>query len=136
MFRWAGLLVALLLAGCVVSEVPLDELFPAQVGDFFRISGPSPEPPAGADTASYQGPHGTATLRIKWVGAEQVEHALSELPASASEIGYDPALGQRQGSFFDFADEYHAAWGNGDWVFVLSASTPEARVAFLAAYGF
>lgn len=131
---WAGLVLALV--GCATAGVPLDDLFPPQVGEFLRTGGPSPDPATSVDWAIYQGPEGAVTLRIKRVGRSQIEHALSELPPMATGVGYDPALGQREGVFFTFASEYHAAWGNGDWVFILSASTEAARAAFLASYGF
>jgi hypothetical protein len=131
-----ALITAGLLAGCVVPDVPVEELFPPSVGDFLRISGPTPAPDTGVDEAIYQGPTGTVVLRVRWVGRDQVEHALSQLPPSATDVGYDSALGPRSGTFFTFGNEYHAAWGNGDWVFVLSASSEAVRAAFLAFYGF
>jgi hypothetical protein len=131
-----ALMVIVLLAGCApVEEVPA-ELFPAQVGQFLRISGPTIEPGTEVDMAVYQGPDGTTTLRINWVGEENVAQALSELPPTATDIGMDAALGQRQGVFFNYADEYHAAWGNGDWVFVISSTSEASRNGFLAGYGF
>ena len=125
-----------LLVGCApVEEVPA-ELFPAQVGQFLRISGPNVEEGTEVDIAVYQGPDGTTTLRINWVGEENVAQALSELPPTATDIAIDPALGQRQGVFFNYAGEYHAAWGNGDWVFVISSTSEASRSGFLAGYGF
>ena len=86
--------------------------------------------------STYQGPAGETTLQIRLIGEENIEYALSELPQTATEVGYDDALGPRNGLFFNFADEFHAAWGNGDWIFILSASSADARRAFLASYGF
>lgn len=131
-----AVLAALLLAGCEVADIPSSELFPGSVGDFLRVSGPTPDTTAGVEQAVYQGPAGSATLKVRWVGEENVSHALSELPPTATDIGYDAALGPREGVFFTFADEYHAAWGNGDWVFVLSAESTDGRTSFLAFYGF
>lgn len=142
MRRWRSLLAlgliagTLGLAGCEADEAPMDELFPGQVADYLRTSGPAYDPETGVDQAVYTGPQGTALLRIRRVGADQIDAALSELPPTATAIGYDPALGERDGVFFTFADEYHAAWGNGDWVFVLSAPTEASRLAFLSGYGF
>ena len=131
------LLSLLLLAGCVSDDsAPLNDLFPPQVGDFLRTSGPAPDPVTGVDQATYQGGAGSATLRIRRVGAAQIDHALSELPPTATDVGYDAALGQREGVFFTFGEEFHAAWGNGDWVFILSAGSPSSRVAFLNTYGY
>lgn len=126
-----------LLVGCAETELPSNDLFPPSVGDYLRTDGPSPDT-ANPDiqVAVYQGPAGSVLLRIKQVGRDQVEHALSVLPPLATEVGYDPALGQRDGVFFSFGNEYHAAWGNGDWVFVLSASSAEARASFLVFYGY
>lgn len=136
----AAILIALTVAaavtGCVVEEAPVEELFPAQVGELLRTQGPAPDPATEVDQATYQAPSGMLLLRIKRVGAEQIETALSELPPTATNIGYDPILGQRNGVFFTFAEEFHAAWGNGDWVFVLSATAEAARAAFLSAYGY
>ncbi len=131
------LALAFWLAGCVQSELPLSDLFPPAVGDYLRTDGPSPDT-ANPDVqvAVYQGPAGSILLRLKQVGRDQIEHALSELPPLATDVGYDTALGQRDGVFFTFGNEYHAAWGNGDWVFVLSASSAEARAGFLASYGY
>jgi hypothetical protein len=132
-----GVLAAYLLSGCMVEEeAPIDELFPADVGEFGRISGPTLDLDTSVDISIYQGPIGVITLSVKRVGAEQVDHALNELPPLATNVAYDPALGQRDGIFFTFGEEYHAAWGNGDWVFVLSAQTEAERAAFLSAYGY
>jgi hypothetical protein len=118
---WMLMLSALLLIGCVVEEdVPTDSLFPPQVGAFLRTSGPGPDAETGVDKATYGG----------------TNDALGELPPNATSVGYDPALGQRSGVFFSFGDEYHAAWGNGDWVFVLSAPSEIDRLTFLNAYGY
>lgn len=132
-----ALILTLIFSGCVTTEVPLDELFPPNVGSYLRVYGPAPDQETGVDMATYQGTDGEMiTLRIKWVGVQQVPYALGELPSTATEVGYDLALGQREGTFFTFASEYHAAWGNGDWVFVLSATSQAARVDFLASYGY
>jgi hypothetical protein len=133
-----ALLAAILLTACDNKEptIPMDDLFPAQAGEFLRTSGPGPDPVTGVDQAVYEGASGIVILRIKQVGADNVDHALSELPPTATDIGYDAALGQRSGVFFLFNEEYHAAWGNGDWVFVLSASTETARISFLSTYGY
>jgi hypothetical protein len=131
------ILATLLLSGCVVEDdVPTDSLFPPQVGAFLRTSGPGPDPETGVDKATYGGTGGEIRLSIKRVGADQIQHALGELPSTATSVGYDPALGQRSGVFFTFGDEYHAAWGNGDWVFVLSAPSEADRLTFLNAYGY
>ncbi len=130
-------LTVALLIGCVVDESTPADLFPGQVGEFLRTGGPSPRVDVqDVDQATYQGPSGAVTLNVRRVGAENVSPALEGLPLTATAVGYDEALGQRQGVFFTFGDEYHAAWGNGDWVFVLSASTPAARAAFLGSYGY
>jgi hypothetical protein len=132
-----ALLAAILLAACTPEPtVPADDLFPAKVGEFLRTSGPGPDPVTGVDQAVYEGGSGIVILRIKQVGADNVEQALSELPPTATKVGYDSALGQRSGVFFLFSEEYHAAWGNGDWVFVISASTETSRVSFLSSYGY
>ena len=129
--------VCLLLTACVVDDdTSTAQLFPPQVGDFLRTSGPDPDPTTGVDQAMYGANDGSILLRIRRVGADQIEHALSELPTNASDVGYDPALGQRDGVFFTFGEEYHAAWGNGDWVFVLSAPSTADRTIFLNAYGY
>lgn len=131
------LLISAAVSGCAVEDAePLDELFPGQVGDFLRTSGPGLDPETGVDQAIYEGPAGSVLLRVRRVGAEQVPAALSELPPTAANVGYDSALGQRDGVFFTFANEYHAAWGNGDWVFVLSGSSEAARITFLSLYGY
>lgn len=127
----------MLLSGCVSEDqAPLDDLFPAQVGEFLRTSGPGPDPVTAVDQSVYEGASGIVILRIKQVGADNIDEALSELPPTATSVGYDPALGQRNGVFFTFSEEYHAAWGNGDWVFVMSASSEAARLSFLSTYGY
>ncbi len=131
-----GLILVAALPGCVQEDVPLEQLFPPNVGDFLRTSGPILDPNASVQMATYQTADNYILLRIRQVGRENVEHALSVLPPNATVIGPDPALGQRDGTLFNFSNEYHAAWGNGDWVFILSASSEAARMSFLAAYGF
>jgi len=134
---WLAGLVSIGLAGCQVERAaPLNDLFPAQVGQYVRTQGPSPDPATAVDQAAYEGPDGVIMLRVKRVGKDQVPHALSQLPPAATDIRSDPTLGERQGKFFTFGGQYHAAWGNGDWVFILSAPTEAARVAFIAGYGF
>jgi hypothetical protein len=135
-FILLGLSLMAALSGCVESEVPLEQLFPPNVGDYLRTGGPVLEPENNLQVATYQTADSYVVLRIRQVGRENVEHALSVLPQNATIVGYDPALGQRDGTLFNFANEYHAAWGNGDWIFILSAPTEIARVSFLAAYGF
>ena len=131
-----SLTITILLAGCKVAEDPTTDLFPGAVGDYFRISGPTPDPDTGVDVAIYQSAEGNIRLNIKWVGADQVGTALSELPPNAENVGYQEALGPRNGVFFTFGGGYHAAWGNDDWVFVISADTEAGRRNFLAFYGF
>ncbi|MBN1122742.1 MAG: hypothetical protein JXJ17_16820 [Anaerolineae bacterium] len=126
----------LLLSGCAGGSVSQDDLFPYQVGDYLRTGGPAVEATSGADVATYRGPDGSVTLRVRLVGADQVDEALNGLPVGSTEVGYDASLGVRQGTFFLYGGEYHAAWGNEDWVFVLSATSDMSRRAFLAAYGF
>jgi hypothetical protein len=133
-FCFIGLI--LLLSGCSGSPVSQDDLFPYQVGDYLRTGGPAVEAATGVDVATYRGPDGSATLRVRLVGADRVDEALNGLPLGATEIGYDSSLGVRQGTFFVYGGEYHAAWSNEDWVFVLSASTDLARRGFLVGYGF
>ncbi len=130
----AGL--TLLLSGCGGGSVSQDDLFPYKIGDYLRTGGPAVEATSGADVATYRGPDGSITLRVRQVGEDQVDTALNGLPVGATEVGYDESLGIRHGTFFVYGGEYHAAWGNGDWVFILSASSDLARRAFLAAYGF
>jgi len=132
----AALAMTLLTACEAERDTPLDELFPPQAGQYLRAQGPSPDPATGVDQAVYQGPEGIILLRIKRVGKDQVAHALSQLPPAATDIRADPALGQRQGTFFTFGGQFHAAWGNRDWVFVLSAPSDAARIVFLAGYGY
>lgn len=131
-----GLIFAASSAGCVQEDVPLEQLFPPNVNDFLRTSGPLLEPNANVQMATYQTADSYILLRIRQVGRENVEHALSVLPPNATVLGPDPSLGQRDGMLFNFGNEYHAAWGNGDWVFILSASSEAARAGFLVAYGF
>jgi hypothetical protein len=131
-----GLVLAMALSGCVQEDVPLEQLFPPNVSDYLRTSGPVLEPDSSVQTAIYQTADSYILLRVRQVGRENIEHALSVLPSNATIIGTDPALGQRDGTLFNFGSEYHAAWGNGDWVFILSASSEAARSSFLAAYGF
>ncbi len=128
----------LLLTACAPSaNVPLDDLFPAEVGAFLRTDGPYQDTQIdGMDVSIYQGPEGIVVLKVGKVGEPNVPSAVSILPGTATNISDDPALGPRSGAFFEFAGEYHAAWGNGDWVFVLSATSPQARLAFLGGYGF
>ena len=128
-------LTAALLAACQPAQIDTAELFPEQVRDYVRTSGPLLDGESGAEISTYAGPDGEITLRAKYVGQEYVADAVSDLPPGA-EPAEDPALGPRSGSFFTFADEFHAAWGNGDWVFVLTATTDAARRAFLAGYEF
>lgn len=130
-------LTALLIAGCAPQTIPLEQLFPPTVGSFLRVTGPFTDPTLpDVDIAIYQGPSGDIKLQIRQIGEENIDHALSELPSGSSETGYDPILGPRGGLFFTYNNEYHAAWGNGDWIFVVSGGSPEARSNFLAAYGF
>lgn len=131
-----GLALAAALPGCVQDDVPLEQLFPSGVSIFLRTSGPILDPDTSVEMATYQTADSYILLRIRQVGRENVEHALSVLPPNAAILGASPALGQRNGTLFNFANEYHAAWGNGDWVFILSASSDAARTNFLAAYGF
>jgi len=127
--------LSLLLAACAPTFSP-DQLFPPQVGDFLRVSGPAPDPESGVDAAIYQGPAGSVTLRAREVGAENIETALSQPPAGSQNVGPDPGLGVREGIFFDYGGEYHAAWGNRDWVFIMTADSDAARRNFLNGYGF
>ena len=130
--------ILILLTGCVVDPVPGDDLFPGQVGQFLRISGPvshtiEPE----VSVATYEGPDGTVNLHIRRVESEaEVDVALNGLPPLATNVGYDPSLGQREGVYFTFGGEFHAAWGNAEWVFVLSTPDERAREVFLGGYGF
>ena len=126
-----------MLAGCTIDERPsLDQMLPPQVGQYVRITGPALDLDTGIDYAEYQGPEGSVTIRIKLVGKDQVAHALSQLPPNVTDARVDPALGARAGSFFTFAGEYHAVWGSGDWVFILSTPVDSARAAFISNYGF
>ncbi|HQA66847.1 MAG TPA: hypothetical protein PK801_00875 [Aggregatilineales bacterium] len=125
-----------LVTGCAVPELDLNVLFPAEVGSFTRTAGPGIDEETGVDVAVYEAAEGTVTLRVRQVATEQVERALATLPPSATDVGPDPGLGQRDGVFFTFASQFHAAWANGDWVFVLSADTDLARRAFLASYSY
>jgi hypothetical protein len=139
--RWGAIIALLgvvwLGAACASGAAPLDAIFPGQVGDYLRTSGPYPHAGLeGVTTATYTGPAGEVRLNVKNVGQAQVAQALSEVPVAATDVEYNEALGLRDGVFFTYASEYHAAWGNGDWVLVLSATTEAARIAFLASYGF
>jgi len=129
------ILIVLLLAACAPTFSP-DQLFPSTVGDFLRVSGPAPDPDTGVDTAIYQGPPGTVMLRAREVGSDEVETALSQPPFGATSVGLDPGLGTREGIFFDYGGQFHAAWGNGDWVFIITADSDAARRNFLNGYGF
>jgi hypothetical protein len=132
-----GLVLVLLLASACQEAAPdLEALFPAQVGGYLRISGPAPDPETGVDEATYQGPQGAMVLRVTRIGREAIGDALAGLPPGASEIGHDPALGMRSGVTFTYAGSAHAAWGNGDWLFVVDAPDRETLATFLAAYGF
>jgi hypothetical protein len=129
--------ISLMMAGCGAEQnAPIEELFPPEVGEFLRTSGPGLDPVTAVDQAIYEGASGVVILRIKQVGEENVQAALAEFPPTATNVGYDAALGQRNGQFFLFNEEFHAAWGNGDWVFVLSSNTEAARLVFLSAYGY
>lgn len=133
-----ALIIALgLLAACGPPPVDLAEIMPPEVGDFERTSGPALEADTELTFATYEAPElGAVVLRASQVGEEQVDAALAELPPQAEEVGEDEALGEREGVFFTFGGEFHAAWGNRDWVFILSADSDAARRAFLAWYGF
>ena len=133
---FCGLCLLAILTGCVEMDVPLEQLFPPNAGEYLRTSGPMFEPTNSLQIATYQTADDYVLLRLRQVGRENIEHSLSVLPQSAVIIGYDPSLGQRDGTLFNFGNEYHAAWGNGDWLFILSASSEQARISFLAAYGF
>lgn len=123
-------------AGCTVDErLPQSNLFPPQVGEYLRTSGPVTDSETGVDLANYSGPDGVAVLRVKLVGKDQVSHALSQLPPGATDVQIDPEQGTRVGTFFTYGGEFHAAWGNGDWVLIVSAPTAAMRSTFLANYG-
>jgi hypothetical protein len=135
----AGVAVTLLLvAACQEIEPDMEALFPAQVGDYLRISGPTPDPDTGVDVATYQGPQGMVMLRVSRIGRDAIAPALENLPPGAAEIGQGSELGGRSGITFAFAGDYnfHAAWGNRDWLFVVDAPDRETLAVFLAAYGF
>jgi hypothetical protein len=137
--RFSGLLIVLIMAlasGCITEQAPADQLFPAQVSSFVRTTGPNHDPQTNVEQSTYESTDGRVTLRVRQVGKENVSTALATLPPGAENVGYDPMLGQRDGVLFTYAGEYHAAWGNGDWVFILSASTDLARVNFLASFGY
>jgi hypothetical protein len=139
--RWGAIIALLgmmwLGAACASGAGQLDAIFPGQVGDYLRTSGPYPHAGIeGVTTATYEGPAGEVRLNVRNVGQDQVERALGEVPIAATDVGFNEALGLRDGVFFTYASEYHAAWGNGDWVLVLSATSEAARIAFLASYGF
>ncbi|NDJ55110.1 MAG: hypothetical protein GYB68_18725 [Chloroflexi bacterium] len=129
-------LIVLLLLACGPANVPVDEIFPPQTGEFSRTSGPFYDPETEVDLATYEGPSGSVILHSARVGPEEAAYAVTQLPQAALNEGYDPGLGQREGVFFSYAGEFHAAWHNGDWVFVIFASSPEARVNFLSGYGY
>jgi len=131
-----ALIAALALVGCATQTMPLDQVFPVRIGDFLRTDGPNHDPGQNVDSATYHGADGEVLLRVRFVGKDQVARALDGMPLSATNVGQDPALGQRKGEFFDYGGQYHAAWGNGDWIFVVSAPTQSSRIAFLAGYGF
>ncbi len=130
------IVIGMLLGGCASQQTPLDDMFPARVGDYLRVDGPTHDASQDLQRATYKGLDGAVELRAKFVGKDQVARALTGLPLAATNVTADPALGQRKGTFFDFEGQFHAAWGNGDWVFIISAPTSAARVAFLAGYGF
>lgn len=130
------LLLICLAAACAPPALDTSALFPEQVGPFARTSGPGVEAETGVDLAVYEAPEGAVRLRVRQVPQEQVGPALAGLPPGATEVGPDEALGQRQGTFFSFGGEYHVAWANGDWIFVLSAPTDYLRRAFLASYSY
>ena len=133
----AALTLALcFMAACQEAEPDWEAIFPAQVGDYLRVSGPALDPETGVDGAVYHGPQGEVRLRAAQIGQEAIGPALAELPPGASEIGPDPALGMRSGVAFTFAGGAHAAWGNADWLFVVDAPDRAALAVFLAAYGF
>lgn len=135
--RVAIILLALTLAACTSTpQLDTSALFPAQVGGFTRVSGPGIDADTGVDVATYEAAEGSVVLHVKQMPEGQASAALGELPPSATDIAVDPALGQRQGVFFSFAGESHAAWSNGDWVFVISATTDLARRSFLASYSY
>lgn len=123
-------------AGCWGGDPDLEERFPAQVGPYLRTSGPAPDLESGVDTATYQGPDGVIVLRVTRVGRGAIGPALAELPPGATSIGHSPALGVREGVTFAFAGNYHAAWGNVDWLFVVDAPNEDALATFLASYGY
>ncbi len=101
-------LLTALLGGCLSASVDREELLPPEVSGYVRTSGPFVEAETGVDVATYQGPEGAVTLRVKKVGAEQVATALTGLPPLATDVSPDPGLGQRQGVFFTFANELPA----------------------------
>lgn len=129
---------SLALTGCASSpDVPLQDLFPPEIGLFLRTDGPYQDTEIdGMDVGIYQGPDGVVVLKVGKIGENNVASAVSVLPGTATNITDDPALGPRPGVFFEFSGEYHAAWGNGDWIFVISATSAQARSTFLGGYGF
>ncbi len=129
-------LALLCAAACGEMEPDVEALFPPQVGELLRISGPLPDPETGVDVATYQGAQGTVTLQATRIGRDAIDDALAELPPGASGIGHDPALGMRSGVTFTYAGGAHAAWGNGDWLFLVDAPDNETLAVFLAAYGY
>src|SRR5690242_7162390 len=83
-----GWIAMMLLAGCGAEPTaPIEELFPPQVGEFLRTSGPGPDPVSGVDQSIYEGASGIVILRIKQVGEENIQTALSELPMNATNVG-------------------------------------------------
>ncbi|MGF1504284.1 MAG: hypothetical protein GYB64_15295 [Chloroflexi bacterium] len=138
MKRFFSLLVVLIVtAACTGQQtISTEQLFPTTVGSFLRTGGPYTEPETGVESATYAGPEGTAMLQVRFVGEENVDYALNNLPALATNVEPDEALGERKGVFFTYGVTEHAAWGNGDWVFVLTASSDAARRIFIAGYGF
>lgn len=129
-------LTALSLSACGTPQADPDQLFPAIVGGFTRASEPITDPTTDVQMVTYTGPSGSVLLRARWVGEGNTAAALAGLPAGAIDPGYDEALGVRDGVFFALGSEIHAAWANGDWVFILSTAEPAARREFLAAYSF
>lgn len=136
--RWlAGLLLALIvLAGCAPRFDP-GPLFPERAGDYVRVDGPNADRSGRLFGGAYRAPDGgSVTLLARHVGVDAVAQAVLTLPEGAENQGYDPSMGARKGLTFAYNGEQHAAWANGDWVFVLSAPDVDQRAAFLAGYGF
>jgi hypothetical protein len=128
--------VTLVLTSCITQAISSDDLYPPSVGTFLRTEGPNLDTTTGMDRATFGGNTGVVILQTKRIGEANMEQAIGKLPLGAIDAGPDPALGQRTGVFFSFDGKYHAAWGNGDWLFIISADTPEARNAFLAGYSY